>query len=57
MLWVLVIFCATCVWATLSLMGSERSRRISELPNELRREAKNAKNNQPAPPPPAKPTR
>jgi hypothetical protein len=58
MLWVLVMFCAMCVWAMLSLMGSERSRRISELPNELRHEAKNVKNNQPAPPPaPAKPTR
>jgi hypothetical protein len=48
MLWILAIFCAMCVWAMLSLMGSERSRRMSELPNQVRREAKNAKSNEPA---------
>jgi hypothetical protein len=43
MLWILVIGCGLCVWTTLSLMGSERSRRMGEIVHEVRREARSAK--------------
>lgn len=42
-LWILLFGCAMCVWTTLSLMGSERTRRMNEIVTEARREAKNAK--------------
>lgn len=43
MLWILLIGCAMCVWTTLSLMGGERERRMSEIVSEARIEARRAK--------------
>jgi hypothetical protein len=42
MLWTVIIGCGLCVWVTLSLMGSERSRGMSQIAQNASRENKAA---------------